>query len=146
MKKFLETIIKHHEIYAKASNIEFRSRLPKEKITVNTDEKMLKQVVDNIIANAIKYTVQSGTVSINVENKDKQCIIGISDTGIGIPKDQHAEVFTKFFRAKNILHRSIAGSGLGLFIAKEYITALGGDIWFTSEEGKGTTVFISVPA
>jgi len=69
----------------------------------------------------------------------------VADTGIGIPKEQHPRMFTKFFRAANAIRLETDGSGLGLFIAKNIIEKHGGKIWIESEEGKGTTVLFTLP-
>ena len=145
LREFLEKATRHYETYAKASNIEFRSSVPQEKLFVYSDKKLLRNVLDNVINNAIKYSASSGIITLGISQDQKSYTISVADTGVGIPKEQHKEVFKKFFRGQNILHRSIAGSGLGLYIAKEYMTALSGDIRFESEEGKGTTVFIQLP-
>lgn len=142
---FLQDIAKHFSSYAKATNIEFALRLPKKDVHVSSDPQLLRNALNNIIQNAMKYTIGSGTITLSFSTTENETRITVSDTGIGIPQEQHDQVFTKFFRGKNIIHRSIAGSGLGLYVAREYIAALHGKIGFTSEEGKGTDVTITLP-
>ncbi|MFA5030288.1 MAG: HAMP domain-containing sensor histidine kinase [Patescibacteria group bacterium] len=145
LSEFLQDIAKNFSSYAKATNVEFALHLPKKDTQITSDPQLLRNAINNIIQNSIKYTIGSGTITLTVHAGDINVSISISDTGIGIPKNQHDQVFTKFFRGKNIIHRSIAGSGLGLYIAREYITALHGKIGFTSEEGRGTEVTITLP-
>ncbi|MBI5153375.1 MAG: ATP-binding protein, partial [Parcubacteria group bacterium] len=76
--------------------------------------------------------------------KEKDLLIEIIDHGFGIPEEEQVLIFTKFFRASNHGKENV-GDGLGLYIAKAYITLLGGRIWFNSEEGKGTTFSITLP-
>lgn len=145
LTSFLQDIEKHFSSYAKATNVEFSLRLPKKDVHISSDTQLLRNALNNIIQNSMKYTIGSGTITLSFSTTENEVRITVSDTGIGIPKEQHDQVFTKFFRGKNIIHRSIAGSGLGLYVAREYITALHGKIGFTSEEGKGTDVTITLP-
>jgi len=137
-------IVRRHAIFARATNVDLKATVPP-KILMRTDEHLLRNILDNVISNAVKYTVTSGSVTVIAKEQGTDVLISISDTGIGIPKDQHQQVFSKFFRAKNLLHRSSGGSGLGLFIVKEYVTKLHGKVWFESQEGKGSTFYISLP-
>lgn len=145
LSEFLKEVAKHFSSYAKATNVEIELDLPKQDVRATTDRQLLRNALNNIIQNSMKYTIGSGTITLRLVQTEKDVSITVSDNGIGIPKDQHAQIFTKFFRGRNIIHRSIAGSGLGLYIAREYITALRGDIAVTSEEGKGTDVRITLP-
>ncbi|KKT38165.1 MAG: Multi-sensor signal transduction histidine kinase [Parcubacteria group bacterium GW2011_GWA1_44_13] len=76
--------------------------------------------------------------------EEKGICIEVADHGFGIPEEEQVTVFTKFFRGSNRGKENV-GDGLGLYIAKAYITLLGGKIWFKSEEGKGTTFYITLP-
>ena len=72
-------------------------------------------------------------------------VVSVSDTGLGIPENSKDSVFTKFFRAENVVKQETSGTGLGLFLAKGLIKELGGEIWFDSEENKGSTFYVSLP-
>lgn len=131
---------------ARASNciLEFqppRKQLPK----VSIDVIKLKQVIENILTNAIKYSGGKGRAIISLEDREKEVIFSCKDNGVGIPADEQEAIFTKFFRARNILRKDATGSGLGLYLARVMVTAHGGKIWFESEENKGTTVFFTIP-
>ena len=103
------------------------------------------RVVSNIISNAVQYTSVKGHVDIELTLDNNEILMLVKDTGVGIPKKQLDRVFTKFFRAENAIRMQPAGSGLGLFIAKNIIEKHGGRIWLESEEGKGTSVYITIP-
>jgi len=111
--------------------------------SVKTDPKLLRIVIHNLITNAIKYTPEGGTITIELrESGDKREII-VTDTGYGIPKDQQDKIFTKLFRADNVKEISSSQStGLGLYLVKSVIEAMGGSISFQSEENKGTSFMI----
>lgn len=112
---------------------------------VEVDRNKLTQVLTRLIDNAIKYTKEEGEINIKIEKADSQVIISIIDNGIGIPKDEQESLFSKFFRASNASVMYPNASGLGLFISKKIIEAHKGKIWFISQEGKGTTFYISLP-
>lgn len=113
---------------------------------VKADYDKIKQCLFNLLDNAIKYNRVGGRIEIKVW-KDKQKIFcSISDTGIGIPKEQQKRIFTKFFRANNVVTIYTEGNGLSLFLTKAYIKSHGGKIWVESEVGKGSTFYFTLPA
>ncbi len=112
---------------------------------VRGDKNKLRAVFQNLVENAIKYTPEHGKVSIDIESNEKSVELHVADSGIGIPKDQADNIFTKFFRASNALRANTVGTGLGLFIAREIISRHGGTIDFKSEEGKGTVFSVVLP-
>ncbi|MFA6099209.1 MAG: HAMP domain-containing sensor histidine kinase [Patescibacteria group bacterium] len=131
---------------AKASNCEVVFHRPGGPIPmVRADLIKIKQVVQNTLSNAIKYIGGHGQAVLIVENKGETVQFSCHDTGVGIPKEQQSEIFTKFFRARNVINKNTKGSGLGLYLAKMIIDALGGKIWLKSEENKGTTIYFELP-
>jgi len=113
--------------------------------TVMAPPKHIYGAFENLIANAIRYNQPHGSVEIAVELVEKNILVTVVDTGIGIPKDAQSKIFSKFFRAPNAALKETDGSGLGLFVVKSYVEEAKGKIWFTSEEGKGTTFFVELP-
>jgi len=137
--------IKKLSSLAQASNCKLIFTNPSSLPKVKADAIKIKQVVENILTNAIKYTSGHGRAEVTL-SRDKGFVrFGCQDNGLGIPRDQQAELFTKFFRAQNIIRKDTKGSGLGLYLNKKIVEALGGNIWIESEEGKGTTVYFQLP-
>lgn len=133
---------------ATEKNIEFRTAIASDvPEIIETDKMRLEQIVRNLVSNAIKFT-SVGYVSLHVhrDHSDSQYIrITIKDTGIGIPKDKHAQVFEAFRQADGSTRRKFGGTGLGLSISKELVKLLGGDITLTSEQDQGSEFSLLIP-
>lgn len=114
-------------------------------LSIRTDSLIVKEILTNLVANAIKYTPEGGKVGIVIHPRSRDILIEVADTGWGIPKYSQDQIFSKFFRASNIVKRETSGTGLGLYLVKGLLDALGGDIWFKSEEGKGTVFSFTLP-
>ncbi len=112
---------------------------------VNGDEDKVKQVFNNFVSNAVKYSPAGGAVIIRFSEKEGDLLIDIKDSGLGIPQDALSKLFTKFYRVDNSDRREIGGTGLGLAISKEIITAHEGDVTVTSELGEGSTFTLAFP-
>ncbi len=111
---------------------------------VFSDEYKLKEVLINIIGNAIKYTVSNGSIDVSHKIKDGFLITRVKDHGIGMNKEQMEKLFTKFYRVQTDVTAKIEGTGLGLFICKEIIERMDGKIWVESEAGKGSVFSFSL--
>ncbi|MED1619356.1 ATP-binding protein, partial [Aneurinibacillus migulanus] len=116
-----------------------------EKVTFVGDEDLMSQVWTNLIHNSIKFTPSLGRICVQLQQIEHKAIVKISDTGIGIPKEDQVRVFERFFKADRARERSKGGSGLGLSIVKKIIEMHEGTIFVNSEEGKGTIFTISIP-
>jgi len=127
---------KKHEVV-----VETPERLPK----ISTDPVLMRMVFQNIFGNAVKYTPVRGKITCKIDKKDKKIIIGIKDTGVGIPEKQQNQVFQKLFRGDNVVREHSEGTGLELYITKAMVDALSGKIWFKSKEGEGTTFWVALP-
>ncbi len=114
-------------------------------IYVNADYNRLGEILRNLIDNAIKYTDEGGSVSIFVSKEDGKVDIKVQDTGIGIPADDIDKLFTKFYRASNVEKNTKQGTGLGLYLVKQYVDKMNGDIKIESVLGKGTTFTLILP-
>ncbi len=109
------------------------------------DQEKLSLAVSNLIDNAVKYTPEGGSVSVQVAPEKDFVKVKIKDTGAGIPAADQLRVFSKFFRASNVIRMETEGTGLGLFIVKNIIKRHGGDISFSSREGEGTEFVFTLP-
>jgi two-component system sensor histidine kinase VicK len=143
--EFFHRIIDRFEM-SKEQNVTFERNLPDSAIFLEIDEDKIIQVLDNIITNAMKYSPEGGQITFSINEEDDQIIVSISDQGMGIPKENLARIFDRFYRVDKARSRKLGGTGLGLAIAKEMVEAHGGRIWARSEEGKGTEISFSLPA
>jgi PAS domain S-box-containing protein len=111
---------------------------------VYVDQERLRELVSNLIENAIKYT-PSGLITVGASMKERSVVIRVSDTGIGIAEEDIPHLFQKFYRTDNTATRAIGGNGLGLYICKQLTEMLGGKIWVESTLGAGSTFYVELP-
>src|SRR5690606_6379256 len=142
VKDLILKSIKGVQILAEKRDIELTTTFSDEELVVDGDEMKLQQVIINIVDNAIKYTPDGGKVWIEVYKGLDSAIIKVTDTGIGIPKEDIQKIFDRFFRVDKARSRSTGGTGLGLSIAHRIVLLHDGNIHVTSKEGKGTTFYI----
>ncbi|MCC6169821.1 MAG: GAF domain-containing protein [Caldilineaceae bacterium] len=116
------------------------------------DEERLRQVLTNLLGNAIKYSPDGGVIRIGGWSQrppeldgQERVVLFVADQGIGIPQEELNHIFERFYRVDSSLRRSTSGAGLGLFLTKAIVEAHGGQIWARSESGRGTTFFIALP-
>src|SRR5690625_2650917 len=123
----------------------FIRKIPNDSYLVWMDKDKMTQVLDNIISNAIKYSPEGGKITFKVSRRNNQMLVSVADEGMGIPYDRLDKVFERFYRADKARSRKLGGTGLGLAITKELVEAHHGKIWAKSREGKGTTIFFTLP-
>jgi signal transduction histidine kinase len=129
---------------AEAKKIKINLQLAKTpEITI--DPKRFREVIMNLVSNAVKYNRTNGVVDINMKADKEWIRIMIEDNGIGVPKGDLHRVFSKFFRAKNAVVSETEGSGLGLYVVQKFVEGWGGKISIESKEGKGTKVILLLP-
>ena len=109
------------------------------------DINFLREILDNLIENALKYTPEGGSIYVNVRGDGDRALINVTDTGIGISNDDLGHIFQKFYRADNSDTREIGGTGLGLYLVKQRVEAMGGKVWAESAFGEGSTFYVSLP-
>ena len=109
------------------------------------DINFIREILNNLIDNALKYTPEGGSVYINVRGDGDRVLINVTDTGIGISADDLTHIFQKFYRADNSDTRTIGGNGLGLYLVKQRVEAMGGKVWAESAFGEGSTFYVSLP-
>jgi PAS domain S-box-containing protein len=113
---------------------------------VAADKDRARQVLVNLVENAVKYSPGGGRIELGLEASDGVVEFRVVDEGLGIPADEQARIFEKFYRLDPNMTHGIGGTGLGLYICSELVERMGGRIWLESEEGKGSTFFFELPA
>jgi PAS domain S-box-containing protein len=129
------------EIVKKGQSLVFQNDVST--LPVFMDHKIARTIVQNLLSNAIKYSEEGKTITITLSVNGSNANISVMDEGMGIPEDEQAKLFERFYRARNA--GNIQGTGLGLNIIKKYIELMGGSITFESKLNKGTTFFVSLP-
>ena len=129
---------------AERAQLSLEMRIAEDLPEVVADAERVKQVVTNLVHNAIKFTLPKGHVTVSADAKGGDVLIAVSDTGVGIPAEDVPRVFERFYKADRA--RSGGGTGLGLAIARHVVEAHGGKIWVESVEGQGSTFTFSLPA
>jgi len=134
--------VKSAKVEADAKNIKIVCNIPgDDPVTLKADGSMISRVVSNLLDNAIKYTDPGGTIVITIGDRNNYLVVGIQDTGIGIPKEHLPFIFDAFYRVS----KDSKGSGLGLFIAKTIVESHGGTIWVESVPSEGSTFSFTLP-
>jgi PAS domain S-box-containing protein len=113
---------------------------------VAADKDRARQIVVNLVENAIKYSPGGGRIELGVEPAGGVVLFRVVDQGLGIPADEQARIFEKFYRLDPDMTQGIGGTGLGLYICRELVERMGGRIWLESDEGKGSTFFFELPS
>ena len=129
----------------KLKKITVNLKEPSQSAVALVNEFTLSKALENLIDNAISYSHDGGVIQMELERMEKEVIFKIADQGIGIPKEDQPSIFREFFRARNAVKKKNVGTGLGLFIVKNIVEGHGGKVWFTSEENKGSTFYVSIP-
>jgi CheY-like chemotaxis protein len=138
------TYYQSHKFLADKSQIEIKSNLPDKNISINTDQIRFRQILTNLVDNALKYT-EKGSIEVGFMLKDSEVIIYVKDTGIGIPADKHELIFDRFAKIEDSRKKLYRGVGLGLAICKKLVELMNGKIWIESEPGKGSSFYFSQP-
>jgi len=144
----LDNVLKHSldmfDTQIKKKNINLTLNVAPDMQTFRANPIRIRQMLDNLLGNAIKYTPEGGKVSVSMFMQDEQIILKIDDTGPGIPAEEHNRIFEKFFRATNA-PENVQGTGLGLAIVKSIVDSHQGRVWVESESGKGSSFTVILP-
>ncbi len=134
-----------HQATADAKQIALSLDAPDEPLRVRADAEGVRQILDNLIDNALKYTPEGGQVRIAWRGQDGKCVLEVEDSGIGIAPEDQARLFERFFRADKARSRELGGTGLGLSIVKHLAQSFGGSVRVESELGKGSKFSVELP-
>ncbi len=147
MSKIIDSVVTPLIDVAKRKDIEIKVAEEEGLPAVKADPEKISLVIQNLVENAIRYTNKGGVINISTKLTDdkKNILVAVKDNGIGIPEEQKERIFSRFFRGSNAIRQETEGTGLGLYISKNIMEAHHGKIWFESEEGKGTTFYITLP-
>ena len=127
------------------NGLRFEIDLPDEPLAAEADPDKVRQVFNILVENALRYSPGGGTVTVGARRNRDRVEVRVADEGIGIPAAERERIFRKFYRAESAARDGAAGTGLGLFIAKELVTAMGGRIWVDSTEGEGSSFSFELP-
>ena len=130
---------------ANSKNIDLSYNFEDEKIVVQAYSDYLKQLLLNLIDNAIKYTPEGGKVTVNQFTRNDEIVIEVIENGVGIPKEDQSKIFQRFYRVDKARSRSVGGTGLGLAITKHIVHSLKGSISVESELGEGSKFIVRLP-
>lgn len=143
--EIIDSVVSELESLIVSKNLIIAKKYEKKIGLLETDQKLLRIVLQNLLSNAVKYTNEKGEVLVSVKKVGEILKFSIKDSGIGIPKSQQERIFSKLFRAENAVASVSDGTGLGLYVTRAVIEQLGGKIGFKSQENKGTTFFFDLP-
>jgi len=137
----LKEVVESFEAEARRLSVSLQLEAPSDPVTVEADAVRIKEVLANLLANALSHTPAGGSVRLALTNATDTVSVSVADTGSGMSADDVARMFDRFYKGRNS-----RGAGLGLAIARNLIGAHGGHIMATSVLGKGTTVKFTLPA
>lgn len=148
LPKIAKRVLEDYDHKIAEQKINFKEVYSENLPDIVTDLFLLKTIFNELLSNAISYTPSEGTITMNISvdpSRTNTFLLSLADTGYGIPKDEQEKIFSKMFRAANAKAKVMGGTGLGLYIIKLILQLNGGEIWFTSEENKGTTFYVALP-
>lgn len=147
LEKMVKEIVNEVEPLAQKHECEIIIKNKIKKPILKTDEILTQQVINNLVTNAVKYSRDEAKCYVEIElvEEKNRYVVSVADSGIGIPKSEQENIFTKFYRSTNARLTETDGTGLGLYTAKMLSAMLGGEIWFKSKNGSGTTFYYAIP-
>ncbi len=144
LRKVISGVLSTAIALVKEKPVELQQDVPEEVPVILADERRIRQVILNLVGNAAKFT-DEGFIRVAAIHDDREVIITVEDSGVGIPEEKFDEVFAEFRQVDSSSTRRYGGTGLGLPVSKKFVEAHGGRIWFTSHVGEGTTFYVALP-
>jgi len=145
LRNVLDGVIPLLEAKVKLKNVTIHNKIPENDMSIRADRDRLTQILVNVLDNAVKFTPENGSIYIENEQKDNHTVLTITDTGIGIPKEEVQRLGERFYRVERSRSRDLGGTGLGLSIVKHLMIAHGGKMEIESQLGCGTKVSLFFP-
>ncbi len=145
VKMLIEHVASLTEEWARKQNLKITVLVPDDKLSIRADERRLKQVMVNLISNAINYSPDGGEITLSAKRDGDFLVLSVRDTGIGIPTEDMARIFTPFEKINSNKTQQRSGAGLGLTLVKSIVELHGGSVTIDSEEGTGTSVICRLP-
>lgn len=145
MAEMVSTAVASHSMVADKKGLRVQMESSGDAGWVNIDRGRINQVLDNLIANAIKFSPDGGTISVGMFERDNMVCVSVADEGIGMPAEKHKRIFERFYQIDGSSRRRFGGTGIGLAIVKRIIDAHHGDIWVESEINQGSSFFFTLP-
>jgi signal transduction histidine kinase len=146
MTELVDSTLAGFQVIAQKSDLELHGQVTSHVPPVRGDPEQLRKAVDNLIANALKFTPAGGRVMVSLSHASSDVILEIVDTGIGIPDEHLERIFDRFYQVDGTTRRRYGGCGLGLALVKEIVEAHGGSVIVESQPGKGSTFTVRLPA
>ena len=137
----IETTQSFADLKDKKINVDVEDKIPE----LFIDEKRIKQVIMNLVNNAIKFSPDGSIINIRAKKEDNDILFEVQDFGQGIPNDKQEKIFDTFYQIDSTMTRNAGGVGLGLAVSRDIVLAHGGRIWVESETGKGSTFKFELP-
>lgn len=145
LSQYLQEIVDEFEGLVAQKQLQVSLRTPPQSLVWQTDRRLLHIVTSNLVSNAAKYTPAAGHVQVGYNVIDRVLTFWVADSGIGIPSNELDSLFSKFYRATNARNEREQGTGLGLYIVKQSVEMLGGEITVQSQQDVGTTFTVTIP-
>ena len=145
VKKLVQDVVEEQQSVAEEHGHTLKVVVPKKSLELTIDQHMIRMVLENLVSNALKYTLESGVVTVRLSQTKQAATITVTDTGIGIAADQKEQVFKQFTRLHTEKTALVSGTGIGLYLADQLIGLHGGKLDFMSKEGEGTTFTVTLP-
>lgn len=142
---FIQNTLEEFDKNIQVKELNIQTTFDPEDLAAQFDPRLLRIILDNLVSNAIKYTKQGGTISIEYRSLGKEILLSVADNGIGIPADELDNMFNRFYRATNAEQQHAEGTGLGLYIVKKAVKMMQGEVSVESVLGKGTTFTLKLP-
>lgn len=139
----LDQVMQLYKLQAESKHLTFQLHKPEQPIYAFFRLPATQRVIQNLLSNAIKYTPNGGSIHVSVTSQQQMAQVSIRDSGLGMDAEEQANLFQRFYRVES--HQQIEGTGLGLFIAKQFLEKQGGKIWVESEKGQGSTFYFTLP-